>query len=69
MTPRIDRARITDDELRAAYAKTWLARDGMAYEKAIAIPGIRMTLVGAVDAARRADMRRALANPNHYAQG
>jgi hypothetical protein len=65
----IDRASITDDELRTAYAKTWLARDGMTYDKAITIPGIRQTLIGAVDAARRRAMRQSLANPNHYAQG
>lgn len=63
---KIDPASITDQELRDQYAQTRLAHSGIAFERAITLPGIRTSLMGAAKAARRVAMRRARANPNNY---
>ncbi len=54
---------ITEDQMRAQWARTRLARDGMSYEKGMTIPGMRVCLRNAIIAARRTDQRRALAHP------
>lgn len=43
----------TDAELREHYARTGLARMGLPYERAINSQAIRITLTGAIKAARR----------------
>lgn len=47
------RTPITDHELQAAYRRTQLARLGISFQTAIAVPAIRASLAGQVSACRR----------------
>lgn len=68
--PHLDTSAFGDLELRDHYAQTGLAHYGITFERAMAMPGTRLALINSADAARRADMRRALAHPvTHYQDG
>lgn len=58
---------VTQSELIAQYQQTDLQDQGISLDKALSNGAIRISLIGAAKAARRAEMRRALAAPStHY---
>lgn len=52
-----------EEELREQYARTCLPKMGIPFEDGIDIPGVRITLVGAVGAKRRMMAAKASQHP------